>query len=520
MFSRVHSGIICGADSRMVQVEVDISNGFPAYTMVGYLASEVKESRERVITALKNSGFILKPAKITVNFAPADFRKDGTAFDLPVAAALMAAADFVPVKQLEDTMVVGELGLDGTVTGVRGVLPLVFEAKACGMKRCIVPFVNACEGAVIEGIEVIGIRNLMQFIQWLRGNEDVAPTIAKDRSMDGHICRPGCNEAYDFGDLYGQEVLKQTIEAAVAGMHHLLLIGPPGTGKSMAAACVPSVLPDMTFEESIEVTKLYSIAGLTGSGGLITKRPFRQPHHTIPAAAMVGGGVVPTPGEISLAHRGVLFLDELAEFNSQLIEMLRQPLENRCITINRVQGSYVFPGDFMLIAAMNPCPCGYYPDKSRCRCSDAQIKRYLGKISFPILDRFDIAYEVNSVDLRTSKHQKINRTSAQIRQRVEAARKIQLERFKDENFYFNSQIRTELLEKYCPLDTNCRMLLEDRCEAYRISARGGHKIIRTARTLADLDGCAAIEERHILTAADMKCMNGWYWHGGTWYDAR
>lgn len=517
MFCRVNSGVICGVDSRLVQVEVDISSGFPSYTMVGYLASEVRESRDRVLTALKNSGFVMKPAKVTVNLSPANFRKDGTAFDLPVAAALMAAAGYVPIQQLQHTMIVGELGLDGAVCGVRGVLPLVLEARARGMKCCVVPMVNVREGAVVDRIRVLGVRTLAQFIRWLRGDEELESVSQETGVLDESICRPGCGSNFDFSDLYGQETLKQVIETAVAGMHHLLLVGAPGSGKSMAAACVPSILPEMTFEEQLEVTKIYSIAGLIGNeGGLICKRPFRQPHHTIPAAAMVGGGVVPMPGEISLAHHGVLFLDELAEFSPKLIEMLRQPLENRCITINRVQGSYVFPGDFMLLAAMNPCPCGHYPDRERCRCSSSQIRHYLGHISFPILDRFDMGYEVPTVDLKSDRYHKQGRSSAVMRENIERARQIQNERFRSEKFHFNAQMPSNVLKKYCPLDKYCEDMLAEVCQTHRISVRGSHKIIRTARTLADLDGCIHIQESHLAAAVGIRCLDEKYWQGELW----
>lgn len=517
MFSKVISGIICGADSRLVHVEADISDGFPSYTMVGYLASEVRESRDRVLTALKNSGFILKPAKVTVNLSPADFKKEGTAFDLPVAAALMAAAGHVPSKRLRDSLIIGELSLDGTVSGVRGILPLVCEARERGIRRCLVPMANIREGTLVEGIEVFGVRNLVQLIQWLQENTELATACQGVEDADEGISRPGCSDTYDFGDLYGQEGLKNAVEAAVAGMHHLLLVGAPGSGKSMAAACVPSVLPEMTFEESLEVTKIYSIAGLTGSHtGLIRKRPYRQPHHTISPSAMVGGGYVPVPGEISLAHHGVLFLDELAEFSPRLIEMLRQPLENRYITINRVHGTYVFPGNFMLLAAMNPCPCGYYPDRQRCRCSASQIRHYLGHISFPILDRFDMGYEVTAVDLKKCQGRAGGKTSAMMRENIEKARQIQLERFKGEKFKFNSQMTSETLQKYCPLSRECSDMLMDACERNKISVRGSHKIIRTARTLADLDTCENIEEKHLAGALGLRGLDEKYWQGEVW----
>lgn len=517
MFSKVISGIICGAEGRLVHVEADISNGFPSYTMVGYLASEVRESRERVTTALKNAGIVLKPAKVTVNFSPADFKKEGTAFDLPVAAALIAASGHVPQDLLKDAMIIGELCLDGIVSGVRGILPLVCQARNQGVKRCIVPIVNAGEAAVVKGIEVLGVRDLKQLIAWLKRKEKLQPFSGNVSVCSANISRPGVHDTYDFADLYGQEGLKNAIEVAVAGMHHLLMVGVPGSGKSMAAACVPSILPEMTFEECLEVTKLYSIAGLTGDkGGLINKRPFRQPHHTISSSALVGGGQVPVPGEISLAHHGVLFLDELAEFKPQLLEMLRQPLENRCITINRIHGSYVFPGDFTLLAAMNPCPCGYYPDRQRCRCTTSQIRRYLGHISFPILDRFDLGYEVTAFDFSRRMKQKGGKTSAIMRENIEKARHIQLKRFKDEVFDFNGQMNSDAIERYCPLDRNCTKLLDEACGRGQLSIRARHKIIKTARTLADLEESSEIKERHLAGALGFRSLDEKYWRGEVW----
>jgi len=517
MFSRVISGIIYGADSRTVYVEADISNGFPSYTMVGYLASEVRESRDRVMTAMKNSGFSMRPAKITVNLSPADFRKEGTAFDLPVAAALMAAAGHVPEQKLKDTMLIGELGLDGSVGGVRGVLALVCEARAQGLKRCIVPFENVNEGAVVKGIDVLGVRSLTQLTDWLRDREVIMPVSGEAAAVQASVSRPGCRDIYDFKSLYGQECLKDAIEVAVAGRHHLLMVGAPGSGKSMAALCVPSVLPEMSFEECLEVTKLYSISGMLGKyGGLIKKRPFRQPHHTISPSAMVGGGSVPVPGEISLAHHGVLFLDELAEYNPRLIEMLRQPLENRYITINRVHGTYIFPGNFMLIAAMNPCPCGYYPDRMRCRCSASQIRRYLGHISFPILDRFDMGCIVSAVDMNHTGENRPCKSSAQMKENILKTQKIQAERFKHETYHYNAEIRAEDIKKYCIQEKTAAEMFAEACIKNRISVRSSHKILRTARTLADIDECDWIGDKHVAAALGYKSLDGKYWQGEIW----
>lgn len=356
MFSQVYSGTVCGADGQIVLVEADVSNGFPSYTMVGYLASEVKEARERVLTALKNAGVPAVSGKIIVNLSPAGIRKEGTAFDLSIAAAMLVSMSVVPAKAVEDTLILGELSLDGTVRSIRGVLPIVSEANHRGIHECIVPVENANEAALVKGMKVYGCSSLVQMMAWFKGEKTPVCTVYQKRTQKTDMTYR------DFVQVSGQELMKEAIETAVAGRHHLLLTGAPGSGKSLAISCIPSILPEMTDEEQMEVTKLHSIAGLLNADdGLVTKRPFRQPHHSISVYAMVGGGTVPKPGEISLAHKGVLFLDEFAEFNRKVIDALRQPLENRSVVINRVQGNYVFPGDFMLVAAMNPCPCGHYP---------------------------------------------------------------------------------------------------------------------------------------------------------------
>lgn len=517
MFSSVISGLVQGADCRLIRVEVDISNGFPAYMMIGCLASEVKESRDRVTTALKNAGVILKPARITVNLSPGDLRKAGTIFDLPIAAALMAAAGFIPYDALQDAMLIGELGLDGTVCGTRGILSLVYEAKNAGIKRCIIPEENYEEAVLIRDIEVISVSSLGELIDLFKGIITIKPAMIGSTVVEDRVIRPGCSELCDFGDLRGQEGLKRAIEVAVAGFHHLLMVGPPGTGKSMAASCIPSILPDMNFDESVEVTRLYSIAGLLGNqGGLITKRPFRQPHHTITPQAMVGGGAIPMPGEISLAQNGVLFLDELGEYNPTIIETLRQPLENRNIMINRINGSSVFPGNFMLVAAMNPCPCGFYPNRERCSCTSAKIRHYLRHVSHSILDRFDLGYEVPELNTSKIDGLKLGRNSKSIKKNIERAWQIADKRYADRDFRFNSQIPAADVQLYCKMDDQAKSMLQMVCEDKLLTMRGKNKLIRVARTIADLDESSEINGHHMAEAIGLRSLDEKYWQGELW----
>lgn len=539
MFQSVMSGAIYGINGQLITVEADVSNGFPGFTMVGYLASEVKEARERVLTAIKNTGMAIPPKRIVINMSPADIRKQGTVFDLAIALAMAAAMEKLPAKKLEDTLFIGELGLDGSVPGVRGVLALAMLAKEKHIKKVMVPMENKKEAEAVGGIEVIGIASLSEAIAYLKGKEgesmaekQAAVQDVTGRSLifgNSHVTysakaeeallddavpenAESAGEALpDFSELLGQELLKRAIELSLAGGHHLLISGPPGIGKSMAAKCIPSVLAPLDDEESMEVTKIHSVAGLMSPGGaLMRRRPFRTPHHSASAQSIVGGGHVPVPGEVSLAHRGVLFLDELTEFNRRTIEMLRQPLEDGAVTISRVHGNYRFPARFILVAAMNPCPCGYFPDRTRCRCTQKQVKAYLNRVSMPMLDRFDITIEASPVKFKDIRTKATGMSSAQMRSHIEQARRMQKERFKN-HLMTNAQMEGEILKKFCRLNSQAEKFIEAIYKKEEMSTRGYCKLLRTARTAADIEGCDTVGERHIYEAAGYRGFDKKYW---------
>lgn len=512
MFSSIMSGAVNGIDSYIVRVEVDIATGMPTFDMVGFLGSEVKEARERVRTALKNTGFTLPPKRITVNLAPANIRKQGAAFDLPMAAAILSSLEEVRAEELADTLMIGELSLDGRVNPVCGVLPIVIGAKKAGCRRCIVPKENVNEGASIEGIEVIGVASLRETYDYLCKKISVKPP-----ALLCHTKNDSPQTEQDFADIQGQRGAKRGLEIAAAGFHNVLLIGPPGAGKTMLARCISTILPPMSTEESMEVSKVYSVSGLLRTGeSLIQKRPFVAPHHTVTDRALTGGGAIPRPGGISLAHRGVLFLDELAEFKRSTLEILRQPMEERMIHIARSHGTYTYPADFILIGAMNPCPCGHYPDLGRCTCNEHEIHQYIGRLSRPLLDRIDICMDVPRVEYRQliSIHNHgvntKNETSAEIRSRVIRARKIQEERYRGTSFRFNADLGVKELQKYCLLGKKESLLLEKVFEKMSLSARSYHRIIKVARTIADLDGEEQIAERHLSEAIHYKSLDKKY----------
>lgn len=505
MYSTIYSGALCGVSSYLVSVEVDIDRGLPAFCMVGSLGNEVRESRERVTVALKNAGLDLPPNHITVNLSPGDKRKEGTAFDLPIAVGILEAMEYVPQGMADNILFLGELGLNGEIKTVRGVLPIVREAAERGITQCIVPKGNVKEGAVIPGISVHGAETIKEVLTFLLAHdeerrEQILPAVRVDV---GKLFEKRRSENYpDFSQVNGQESAKRAAEIAAAGFHNLLMVGPPGAGKSMIAKRIPGILPPLTLEESLEVTSVVSVAGLLGEGeSLVTERPFQSPHHSITQAALIGGSNIPRPGMISLAHRGVLFLDELPEFQRSVLDSLRQPVEEHKVNICRVSGNITYPSDFMLVCAMNPCPCGFYPDVDRCRCTGVQVKQYMGKVSGPILDRIDLCAELQPVDVMSLHGKKRNESSADIRQRVMGARERQKERFEGTGYRFNADIDPASMDKYCRLGAGERKTMEQLYQSLGLSARAYHRILKVARTIADLDGAEEIGTEHLLEAS-------------------
>lgn len=512
MFSRINTAMLGGIDGSPVTVECDMRNGMPMFTMIGALSGEVKEAKDRVLTAMSNIGIQIPLKRTTINLAPANKHKKGNYFDLAIALSILVCMGELEQERLENTVVIGELGLDGKLKGLNGVLSISDMTRKLGYKRLILPKVNELEAAIIGDVEVIGAGDLSEIIDFIKGEKIIKPA---SFDLEGYLKNERFKNKYDFKEVYGQQGIKRAVEIAGSGQHNLLMIGTPGSGKSMISKRIPTILPKLSIKESIEISKIYSVSAmLPENQPLMTYRPFRAPHHTTSPQALSGGGKYPSPGEVSLSHKGVLFLDELPEFQSRSLEILRQPMEEKSISISRVGGKYTYPADFQLIAAMNPCPCGYYPDRSRCRCNDNDIKSYLGKISGPLLDRIDICVEVKSVgidELIESADCSENESSAVIAARVEAAHEIQMQRFEGSDYCFNSQILPKDMELYCRSTGNAERLIKKAFEKYSLTARGYHKIIKVARTIADLDRAELINEDHMSEALHYRIIDKRYW---------